>query len=225
VHVLNEIVLDRGPSPYSVQLDLSIFDVALTHSVGDGLIVSTPTGSTAYNLSAGGSIVETTTKCMCLTPLAPHSLSFRPIILPDSSVLKIEKSQDNRTPAWVSLDGANRFQLLDGESIIVEGSEHPLRMVTLKTDNLTDLWAQRLVKFFGWNTRQQNKPLEKKQRDPNQVEHLFGGPRQDLSLRAKSFFNKNQTSELEKVKQHDAGKTDINFDLSDATKSMQLDRK
>jgi len=162
VHVLNEIVLDRGPSPYSVQLDLSIFDVALTHSVGDGVIVSTPTGSTAYNLSAGGSIVETTTKCMCLTPLAPHSLSFRPIILPDSSILKIEKSQDNRTPAWVSLDGANRFQLLDGESIIVEGSEHPLRMVTLKTDNLTDLWAQRLVKFFGWNTRQQNKPLQKK---------------------------------------------------------------
>jgi hypothetical protein len=50
----------------------------------------------------------------------------------------------------------------EGESIVVKGSVHPLQMVTLKSDNLTDLWAQRLTKLFGWNTRDQNKPLEKK---------------------------------------------------------------
>lgn len=60
-HVLNEVILDRGPSPYSVQLNLSIYETKLTTSIGDGIIISTPTGSTAYNLSAGGSIVETTT--------------------------------------------------------------------------------------------------------------------------------------------------------------------
>ena len=56
-HVLNEVVVDRGPSPYSVQLDLYIDDNKFTSIVGDGIIISTPTGSTAYNLSAGGSIV------------------------------------------------------------------------------------------------------------------------------------------------------------------------
>ncbi len=62
----------------------------------------------------------------------------------------------------MSLDGATRFKMEEGESIVVKGSVHPLQMVTLKSDNLTDLWAQRLTKLFGWNTRDQNKPLEKK---------------------------------------------------------------
>ena len=78
---------------------------------------------------------------MQLTPLAPHSLSFRPLIVPDTAVLKVEKYKDNRNPAWVSLDGANRFILKDGESIIIEGSQFPLMFVTLKSDNLTDLWS------------------------------------------------------------------------------------
>jgi NAD+ kinase len=122
LHVLNEVTLDRGPSPYSVQLNIQLFGTQLTSTVGDGVIISTPTGSTAYNLSAGGSIVETSTHCIQLTPLAPHSLSFRPLIVPDTAVLRVEKYRDNRNPAWVSLDGANRFILQDGESIVIEGS-------------------------------------------------------------------------------------------------------
>lgn len=82
-------------------------------------------------------------------------------MVPSTAVFKVEKFADNRSAAWVSLDGANRFLIEDGESIIVEGSQHPLTFVTLKTDNLTDLWSQRLVKFFGWNTRETNKVLKK----------------------------------------------------------------
>lgn len=105
------------------------------------MIIATPTGSTAYNLAAGGSILETNTHCICLTPLAPHSLSFRPIILQARAEIRIEKVIDGRNSAWVSLDGANRFRLEDGESIVVTGAENPIMMVTLKSDNLTDLWA------------------------------------------------------------------------------------
>jgi len=155
-------VIDRGPSPYTVQLNIYIDENRITCSVGDGLIIATPTGSTAYNLAAGGSILETNTHCICLTPLAPHSLSFRPIILPASCTIRIEKVRDGRNSGWVALDGANRFRLADGESISISGSQSYLSMVTLKSDNLTDLWAQRLVKFFGWNTREQNKPLNKR---------------------------------------------------------------
>ena len=84
------------------------------------------------------------------------------MILPASAEIKLRKPEDARSGAWVSLDGATRFKLKDGESIIVNGSVHPLKMVTLKSDNLTDLWAQRLTKLFGWNIRDQNKPLQKK---------------------------------------------------------------
>ena len=182
VHVVNEVVIDRGPSPYTVQLNIYIDDVPITCAVGDGVIISTPTGSTAYNLAAGGSILATNTECFCLTPLAPHSLSFRPLILPASATIRVEKIADGRNSAWVSLDGANRLKLEEGESILISGAEHPLQMVTLKSDNLTDLWGQRLVKFFGWNTREQNKVLNKR---TSQFYNLPSAPDQQQKLQAR----------------------------------------
>ena len=83
--------------------------------IGDGLIIGTPNGSTAYNLSAGGSIVHSNCQCITLTPMAPHSLSFRPLIIPINSVITLKKPQDNRNTAWVSLDGATRFELGEDE--------------------------------------------------------------------------------------------------------------
>lgn len=162
MHILNEIVVDRGPSPYSVDLAVYIDDNFITTLKGDGLIVSTATGSTAYNLSAGGSIMQTAAKSIALTPLAPCSLSFRPLILTPDAAVRIEKVANGRGAAWVSLDGANRLKLEEGESIVVRGSPHPLPMVVLASDNLTDLWVQRLVKGFGWNQSVQNKPINKK---------------------------------------------------------------
>ena len=91
IHVLNEVVIDRGPSPMAVQLNIYIEENFVTTANGDGLIISTPTGSTAYNLAAGGSIVETSAECVCMTPLAPHSISFRPLILHSSVEIRIEK--------------------------------------------------------------------------------------------------------------------------------------
>jgi NAD+ kinase len=117
--VVNEVVIDRGPSPYSVQLEIYIDDNYFTTCVGDGIILSTPTGSTAYNLSAGGPIVQSNVPSISLTPLAPHSLSFRPLILPENCNIVIKKVNDNRTPAWVSVDGATRMELPDGDSLSI----------------------------------------------------------------------------------------------------------
>ena len=86
------------------------------------LIISTPAGSTAYNLAAGGSIVQSNVPCICMTPLAPHSLSFRPLILPENVEIKLKKPNDGRTSAWVSLDGAMRFEMKDGDEVIVKAS-------------------------------------------------------------------------------------------------------
>ena len=75
--------------------------------------------------------------------------------------------RNNRGAAWISLDGANRIKLEDGESIEIAGSLTSLKMVTLTSDNLTDLWAQRLVKHFGWNVRENQKVLQKQQKLPS----------------------------------------------------------
>ena len=83
----------------------------LFRSRGFRLIVSTPTGSTAYNLSAGGCIVQANVPAICLTPLAPHSLSFRPLILPENAKICLKNPENGRTSVWVALDGATRFEL------------------------------------------------------------------------------------------------------------------
>jgi NAD+ kinase len=88
------------------------------------MIISTPTGSTAYNLAAGGSIVHGNVPAISLTPLAPHSLSFRPLILHEKSRIRLRKPSDGRGGAWISLDGATRFMLEDGEEITITSSEH-----------------------------------------------------------------------------------------------------
>ena len=131
--------------------------------VGDGLIVCTPTGSTAYNMSAGGSIVNANTQCILITPLAPHSLSFRPLIIPVSTVITLKKPDDGRGSAWVGMDGGTRFELTPGEELVIQGSESTLGMVINPADNLVDLWAQRLTNMLGWNKRDTLKPLMKKQ--------------------------------------------------------------
>jgi NAD+ kinase len=87
------------------RFDIYINEVFLTTVQGDGLIISTPTGSTAYNLSCGGSIVHDTSDVVCLTPIAVHSLSFRPIILPKSVTIRVVLPKDARTGAWVTFDG------------------------------------------------------------------------------------------------------------------------
>ena len=91
--VLNEVVIDRGPSPYLSNIDLYLDGKLITSVQGDGLIVSTPTGSTAYAVAAGASMIHPSVPAIMVTPICPHSLSFRPIVVPAGVELKVnEKS-------------------------------------------------------------------------------------------------------------------------------------
>lgn len=87
--VLNEVVVDRGPSPYLSNIDLFIDGKHVTSVQGDGLIVSTPTGSTAYAVAAGASMMHPSVPAIMITPICPHSLSFRPIVVPAGVELKV----------------------------------------------------------------------------------------------------------------------------------------
>ena len=89
---MNEVALHRGRSPHLNTIDAFVDGQHLTESVSDGLIVSTPTGSTAYSLSAGGPIVHPSLSAIVLTPICPRSLSFRPLVFPATSSITLRVS-------------------------------------------------------------------------------------------------------------------------------------
>ena len=97
---LNEVVINRGPSPFLSNLDLYVNDYLVTTVQGDGLIISTPTGSTAYAMAAGASMSHPGVPSIIIAPICPHSLSFRPIVVPAGVELKVCLAEDARHTAW-----------------------------------------------------------------------------------------------------------------------------
>ena len=95
-------------------------------SQGDGLIVSTPTGSTAYAVAAGASMIHPSVPAVMVTPICPHSLSFRPIVVPAGVELRISVSPASRNTAWLSFDGRKRQELCHGDSLRVTTSIYPI---------------------------------------------------------------------------------------------------
>ena len=98
---LNEVVINRGPSPFLSNLELYVNDYLITTVQGDGLIISTPTGSTAYAMSAGASMSHPSVTAITIAPISPHSLSFRPIVVPAGVELKVCLASDARCTAWL----------------------------------------------------------------------------------------------------------------------------
>ncbi|KAI0715856.1 ATP-NAD kinase [Fomitopsis betulina] len=124
--VMNEIALHRGSSAHLNTIDIFVDGQHLTEAVSDGLIVSTPTGSTAYSLSAGGPIVHPSLSALVLTPICPRSLSFRPLVFPSSSSITLRVSERSRASAGLALDGQTSHVLGPGEAVTVQASMYPI---------------------------------------------------------------------------------------------------
>lgn len=106
VHAMNEVTIHRGKQPHLAILEVYVGGQFLTEAIVDGMIVSTPTGSTAYSLSSGGSIVHPLVPSLLLTPICPRSLSFRPLVVPATTPVTLRLSEKNRgREAEVSIDG------------------------------------------------------------------------------------------------------------------------
>ncbi|WFD34826.1 NADH kinase [Malassezia cuniculi] len=131
LHFMNEVVLHRGRNSHMTIMDAEVDGEHLTRAVADGLILSTPTGSTAYSLSAGGPIVHPSVATMVLTPISPRSLSFRTILLPSSSQIRISVAPQSRAPAEVSVDGRAVCTLEANQSAHVQMSPYPIPCVNL----------------------------------------------------------------------------------------------
>ncbi|KAH6634074.1 ATP-NAD kinase-like domain-containing protein [Chaetomium sp. MPI-SDFR-AT-0129] len=147
--VLNELVIDRGPSPYVSNLELYGDDELLTVVQADGCIFSTPTGSTAYSLSAGGSLVHPDIPGILVTPICPHTLSFRPVILSDSMLLRVSVPRNSRATAYCAFDGKNRVELKQGDHVTITASQFPFPTV-VRTDNE---WFDSVSRTLKWNVR------------------------------------------------------------------------
>ncbi|XP_006871834.1 PREDICTED: NAD kinase [Chrysochloris asiatica] len=149
--VLNEVVIDRGPSSYLSNVDVYLDGHLITTVQGDGVIVSTPTGSTAYAAAAGASMIHPNVPAIMITPICPHSLSFRPIVVPAGVELKITLSPEARNTAWVSFDGRKRQEIRHGDSISITTSCYPLPSICVQ-DPVSD-WFESLAQCLHWNVR------------------------------------------------------------------------
>jgi NAD+ kinase len=129
----NDVVVNKTALARLNNYDLFVDKAFVSSYRADGMIVATPTGSTAYSLSAGGPVVMPTVKAFVITPVAPHSLTHRPLVVPDSAVIEILLRSDEEV-AYLSLDGQPGFDLKDGDRVQCRRSEHKVSLFRTDAD-------------------------------------------------------------------------------------------
>ncbi|MCZ6712721.1 MAG: NAD(+)/NADH kinase [Deltaproteobacteria bacterium] len=146
--VLNDAVITKGTAlARLIELEVLIDQNVVASYRSDGLIIATPTGSTAYNLSAGGPLVDPRLRAMIINPICPHTLTQRPLVLPDS--VQVEVRLLPREEATLTLDGQVGMSLQPGDAVRVTRSARPVRFVTVPGHDLFET----LRKKLGWGSR------------------------------------------------------------------------
>jgi NAD+ kinase len=142
---LNDIVLTRTALSRIVDLDVTVGDQFVTSVRSDGLIIASPTGSTAYNLSAGGPVVHPAMDAMVLTPIAPHTLTHRPIVIPAQREVRVKAGTGNAgAEIYVTFDGQHGFPLPEGSEISVTRAPNPIRLVRAATRSYFEVLREKL---------------------------------------------------------------------------------
>ena len=126
--VLNDVVINKGALARMMELKVSVSNGHLTTLRADGLIVATPTGSTAYSLSAGGPIIHPTVQCFVVTPICPHTLSNRPIALPDTVIVEVCLTSPSEDVS-ITLDGQIGFPLVQYDVVEIKKSRYKMKLI------------------------------------------------------------------------------------------------
>ncbi len=129
-YALNDVVLDRGLGSRLIYIDAHVNGIFLNSYRADGLIVATPTGSTAYSLSAGGPLVMPDMHAFIITPICPHSINVRPIVLAQDSVITLSIRKEAE-PVQVNFDGQNRDKLMADETVRITRADYNLRWISM----------------------------------------------------------------------------------------------
>jgi NAD+ kinase len=150
---LNDIVLNMGPLPRALVLEIRLDGESLGHFLGDGLILSTATGSTAYNLSAGGPICHAGVRGMLITPICPHSLGMRPLIVPYGTIIELFL-HDAGEGAQLTADGQETRSLGNGDVVKFAVADCGVRLVKFPHSNFYRVMRHKLN--WGGPTRREN---------------------------------------------------------------------
>lgn len=141
--VLNDVVISKGTLARMIETRISINGQFVTSLRGDGLIVSTPTGSTAYSLSAGGPIINPSVQALILTPICPHTLTHRPLLIPSNVSLEaVLTSRDEG--AMATFDGQVGVAITQGDTVAVSVSEHRTRLIRLPDRSYYEVLRRKL---------------------------------------------------------------------------------
>jgi NAD+ kinase len=141
---LNDVVITKGARSRMIDLSVWVGEEFVTRVRADGLIVATPTGSTAYNLSAGGPIVQPALDALLLTPIAPHTLTNRPIVITAASPVRVQPHLEERAEVFVTFDGQDGFQLQGEDEVRIRRAEHPMRLIRPSTRSYFDVLREKL---------------------------------------------------------------------------------
>ncbi len=141
---LNDAVITKGAVARIIDLSVYGDDMLITDFAGDGVIMATPTGSTAYSLSAGGPIVEPTAESIIVTPICAHALHARPIVLSQGRTVTTRLGKLGRRTAYLSVDGGKAVKLSSGDTVEIRKSKATTRLVRLSSRSFYEIMNQKL---------------------------------------------------------------------------------
>jgi NAD+ kinase len=141
---VNDTVITKTARSRMIDLSVYVGEEFVTRVKADGLIIATPTGSTAYNMAAGGPIVQPSVDALLLTPIAPHTLTNRPIVIPSTSAVRVHPNMEERDEVFVTFDGQTGFQLQAGDEVTVCRADKPLRLIKPSTRSYFEVLRTKL---------------------------------------------------------------------------------
>lgn len=144
-HALNDAVLMRGALSRILDLHVNFDGTNVGNYRADGLIISTPTGSTAYSLSAGGPVIDPCLNCILLTPICPHSLMTRPVVFGPAAKLSVQASSIYESSIFLTIDGDHSVPIEDRQIVEIARSDQTVQIIKLKQDNFYEIVNKKLA--------------------------------------------------------------------------------
>ena len=141
--VLNDVVVTKGELSRMIAMTITIDGRFVTSLRGDGLILSTPTGSTAYSMSAGGPIVSPAVNALVITPICPHTLTHRPLLVPGTATLAVTLTSHDKG-AMVTFDGQAGVAIREGDTVTIKPSQHKTRLIRFPERTYYDVLRRKL---------------------------------------------------------------------------------
>ena len=142
---LNDAVISKGALSRIIDLNVCFNENKICHYRADGLIVSTPTGSTAYSLSAGGPVIEPTMKCILLTPICTHTLFSRSVLFGEDAKLTVTAAARDESEVYLTIDGETSVHLKEGDTVSIQRAQIDVNLIQLKDMDFYEVLGEKLL--------------------------------------------------------------------------------